>query len=79
MEGREQQRGRAIEQSQRASYAPGDCGAVHTPMGPQVRIVLFFMSFIALPEYLTMLWMVKAGRPMEAMLWKTALCAMTAL
>jgi len=50
-----------------------------TPIGPQVLIVLFFASFNALPEYLTMLWIVKAGSPIEATAWNTALCAITAL
>jgi hypothetical protein len=50
-----------------------------TPMGPQVLKVLFFASFSARPEYLTILWIVKAGRPIEATAWNTALCAITAL
>jgi hypothetical protein len=37
----------------------------------------FFTVLNARPEYLTTLWMVKAGSPMEATLWKMARCAMT--
>jgi hypothetical protein len=50
-----------------------------TPIGPYVLIVVFFAFFNALPEYLTILCMVKAGKPILAMLWNTALCTMTLL
>ena len=50
-----------------------------TPMGPYDLILVFFAVFRNLPEYLTMLWIVKAGSPMEATVWKIALCAMTVL
>jgi hypothetical protein len=46
-------------------------------MGPHVLRVAFLTFFIAFPEYLTMLWMVKAGNPILARLWKMALCTMT--
>lgn len=35
----------------------------HTPIGPYDRILVFLTSFRALPEYRTIEWMVKAGRP----------------
>ena len=37
-----------------------------TPIGPYVLILTFFASFNALPEYLTMLCIVNAGKPIEA-------------
>ena len=52
---------------------------LHTPIGPQVRIVEFFAFLSALPEYLTILWIVNAGRPMLARPWKTARSSITVL
>ena len=44
-----------------------------TPIGPYDRMVVFFAFFNALPEYLTILWIVNAGRPILATVWKIAL------
>jgi hypothetical protein len=52
---------------QRSSQRRGTTGRL-TPIGPQVLSVVFFTFFIALPEYRTMLCIVKAGRPILAML-----------
>ncbi len=42
-------------------------------------MVVFFAFFKYFPEYLTILCIVKAGNPILAILWKTALCTITLL
>jgi hypothetical protein len=43
-----------------------DYNKEHTPIGPYVRNITFLAFFKAWPEYLTTLWIVKAGKPIEA-------------
>jgi len=49
----------------------------HTPIGIQVRKNVNLVPFSMRPEYLTTLWMVNAGNPILATLWKTARLAIT--